>query len=117
MQVIVEAKNMEVTSGLRKHAQQQSKKLTKHTPPPQRVHVMLEVVKKKTNDPQANVAKVIAEVPGKDAVVKKKAADMYEAMTQAFDALERDLRKAAEKQRTQERSASSQKRATLLGLL
>lgn len=100
IQVIVEAKNMEVTEGLRSHAQKLSGKLLKQNRKIIKVHVTLEAIKKKSNDPQANEVVVFVDIPGKDIVVKKRAVDMYEAMNLAFDVAERDMRKSAEKDRT-----------------
>lgn len=103
MQVIVEAKNLEVTEGLRAHAKKLASKLAKLNRKIVKVHVTLEAIKKKSNDPQANEVVVVIQIPGKDIVVKKRAVDMYEAMNLAFSVAERDMRKAHEKQVTKQR--------------
>ncbi len=103
MQVIVESKNVEVTSAIRSHAQKQAQKLTKVYKKINIARFFLDNLKKKSNDPKANKVTLKVEIPGKDVVVKEHAVDMYEAINLAVESALRHLRKKLEKERTKQR--------------
>ena len=100
MQVIVESKNVEVTSAMRAHAKKQAQKLNKVYKKINLARFFLDNLKKKQNDPKANKVTLKVEIPGKDVVVKEHAVDMYEAINLAVDSALRHLRKKLEKDRT-----------------
>ncbi|MEX0895557.1 MAG: ribosome-associated translation inhibitor RaiA [Patescibacteria group bacterium] len=103
MKVLVEGKNLEVTGALRKHAEQQATKLGKIGKKIIEVRVFLETIAKKSNDPHANRAIFSVSLPGAAVVVRKEAADMYEAIVDAAHATVRQVRKRAEKRVTKSR--------------
>ncbi len=100
MKITVSSKNFEVTDGMRQHVQTQADKVYRLSDKVSQIKVFLESVVRKHNDPQANSATVVVEVPGKDTAVTKSAVDMYEAINQAFSTASRHLRKAIEKMQT-----------------
>lgn len=106
MQVIVEGKEMQVTPALQEHAVRQARKVGKVGEKVLRVRLFLETIKKKRNDPSANMVTYTVEMPGMNAVVSARAADMYEAITKATDAAARRVRKELGKIRTLHRSPS-----------
>lgn len=106
MQVIVEGKEMQVTPALKEHALRQARKVSKVGDKILLIRVFLETIKKKRNDPTANVVTYTVEMPGANAVVSARAADMYEAITKATDAAARRVRKELDKIRTLHRSPS-----------
>ncbi len=99
MQVLIEGKEMVVSSAIQAHAQKQSQKITKLNKNVIAIRLFLETIKKKSNDPLANQVTYEIDIPGHDVVVKAHAADMYEAIVKATNAAQRKLRKMAEKQR------------------
>lgn len=107
MTVLVEAKNMEVTESLRQHVIKQAQKLSKIGKRVVGVRVFLETVAKKSNDPHANYVTFQVMIPGKDVVVRKQAADMYEAIVQAARSSVRYVRKLAERRLTRSRHANN----------
>lgn len=105
MTVLVEAKNIEVTSALRMHVEKQAQKLSKLGDRITNVRVFLETVPKKSNDPHSNKVTFHVGVPGRDVVVIKQGVDMYEAVVQAARGAFRKVRKDFEKRQTKSRKA------------
>lgn len=99
MKVLVEGKQMEVTLALQNYVKKHTRKLEKLGKKITSVHVFLESLPKKKNDLHSNmvICKVI--LPGKTVVVKKHAADMYEAIVLTLDGAARQVRKTFEKRR------------------
>ena len=100
MKITVSSKNFEVTESIRQHVQAQASKVYRLSDKVAQLKVFLESVARKHNDPHANSATVVVEVPGKDTAVTKSAVDMYEAINQAFGSASRHLRKTIEKLQT-----------------
>lgn len=105
MQVLVSSKNFVVTKALRKFAQEQAEKVVRLSDHIIKIRVFLESVEKKSNDPAANQARVVVEIPGTDIAVEKQATDMYEAVLKAFEVAQRHVRKHHEKIQTKRRKA------------
>lgn len=98
MTVIVESKRLKVTRALRNFVTEQAERLTKLGADITQIRVYLETVRKKSNDPTANIATYVVSIPGKKAmVVKKKAVDMYQAISDGSKEALRRLRKVREK--------------------
>jgi len=108
MQVLVSSKNFVVTEALRKFAQEQADKILRLSNQVIKTRVFLESVEKKSNDPAANQARVVVEIPGADIAVEKQAVDMYEAVLKAFEVALRHVRKHHEKRQTKRRKAKKQ---------
>ncbi len=106
MTVLVESKQVKVTQALRDFATHQMEKLSKLGKRVQKISVFLETVGKKNNDPSANRVTVQVEVPGKNVIVRKHAADMYEAIVEAAHGAVRRLRKQTERRITLRRTKS-----------
>lgn len=103
MTVLVEAKNIEVTSALRMHVERQAEKLKKIGNRITDIRVFLETVPKKNNDPHSNKVTFKVSVPGRDVVVIKQGVDMYEAVVEAARGAFRKVRKTTEKRTTKAR--------------
>lgn len=103
MQVIVEAKNMNVTQALRNFIEEHAQKIEKVAHKITAVRVFLETIPKKNNDPQANQVTFLVEVPGKDVTVRKRAVDMYTAVVGAAHSSVRRVRKEMEKRQDKSR--------------
>ncbi len=111
MTVIVESKQMKVTSGLRAHVETQARKLMKLSKNVTAIRVHLETVRKKSNDTLANIVTYVVQLPGKDVVVKKRAVDMYQAIIQATEGAARQVRKRYERRRDIRRHTRLEKSA------
>lgn len=105
MQVLVSSKNFVVTEALRKYSQEQADKILRLSDHVIKIRVFLETVAKKNNDPDANQARVVVELPGNDITVDKQAVEMYEAVLKAFEVAQRHVRKHHEKLQTKRRKA------------
>jgi ribosomal subunit interface protein len=97
MTVIVESKRMKITKGLRQFAQKQASKLSRLEKGISKISIYLENVANKRRDMAANLVTYSVFMPGKHIVVKKKATDMYEAISEATSAAMRKVRKSCEK--------------------
>lgn len=106
MTVIVESKRLKVTQALRQFVLQQTSKLSKlSTRGATSIRVYLENIAKKNNDPSANIVTYAIGLPGKKMVlVRKHAADMYEAITAASHEAFRQVRKLREKRLDMQRA-------------
>lgn len=104
MQVLVSSKNFSVTDAIQQFADKQVPKLLKVNDKIIKVRLYLESNEKHTNDPTANQALVLVEVPGRDITVTEHAVDMYEAVTKAFRSASRHVRKDSEKVLSKQRS-------------
>lgn len=105
MTVIVESKKMRVTQAIRLFAQDHARKLSKLGKSVSQVRIYLENIAKKKMDKHANSVTYLISVPGKDIVVKKSAADMYQAIVDATQGAMRKLRKVSERRTTIKRKA------------
>jgi len=105
MQVLVSSKNFVVTEAIRVFAQEQADKLARLSEKIIKVRLYLESVEKKSNDPAANRAQVVVEIPGADITVEKRAVEMYEAVLKAMETAQRHVRKHHEKILTKHRKA------------
>ncbi len=103
MKVLIATKHLKVTDALHQFIQEQAEKLSKLHKRITLVRVYLETIEKKSNDPHANQVTFEIEIPGKNVVVKKQAADMYQAVTATAEASLRQLRKLYEKRMTLKR--------------
>ncbi|OGJ15693.1 MAG: ribosomal subunit interface protein [Candidatus Pacebacteria bacterium RIFCSPHIGHO2_01_FULL_46_16] len=103
MQLQVSSKHMRVTPAIRAFARKQADKLTKLRKHITGARLFLETVAKKHNDPQANVATLEIDVPGKNVVVQGRATDLYQAIVAASNSAARQVRKVFEKKRTKQR--------------
>ena len=106
MTVLVESKQLKVTQALRDFATRQMEKMAKLGKNVGKISVYLETVGKKSNDPSANRVTVQVEVPGKNVIVRKHAADMYTAIADAAHGAVRRLRKQTERRMTLRRAKS-----------
>lgn len=97
MTVLVESKKMKVTGALRNFAERQARKIAKFKENVTSVRVYLETVAKKKMEKGANIVTYCVSIAGKDVVVTKKAADMYEAIMSATASAVRQLRKVHDK--------------------
>lgn len=105
MTVLIESKQVKVTQAMREFATRQMERLGRLGKNIGKISVYLETVGKKSNDPSANRVTVQVQVPGKNVVVRKHAADMYEAIVDAAHGAVRRLRKQTERRVTLRRSA------------
>lgn len=105
MQVLVSSKNFTVTEAIQAFADKQAPKLFKVNNKIVQVRLFLESTEKRTNDPHANQARLIVEIPGKDIVVTERSVEMYEAVVKAFRTAARHVRKEDERRRAQTRVA------------
>jgi len=103
MTAFVSSKNFDLTNALRQHVESQAERVKRLTKKISQIKVSLETIARKRNDPKANQAKVVLQVPGKDIAVIKKATDMYQAINLAFHTVARHLRKSQEKTQTKNR--------------
>jgi len=104
MVVIVESKTIIITEAIRALATRQARKLFHFGHRISRVKVSLEAITRKKNDTQAAVAQYVIELPGKDIVVRRRAKDLYLAITEAANHAARSVRKLKEKRLTQKRT-------------
>lgn len=100
MKCIVSSKNFEITESIRQHVEMQADKVYRLSDRITQVRIFLETIERKHNDPKANSATVVVEIPGKDIAVTKEAMEMYEAINHGFSAAARHLRKHFEKLQT-----------------
>lgn len=97
MHVIVQS-TLPVTDGLHQVIEQQAKKLDRLGLRINKAQIFLETLGKKKNDIKNASVKYAISLPGKKrVVVKRAAADMYEAIVEATDRVVRQLRKVKEK--------------------
>lgn len=108
MQVLVSSKNFSVTKALRAYTKEQAEKVLRMSEHVIKIRVFLESIEKLNNDPKANRAKVVVEIPGNDILVEKRAIDMYEAVLKAFEVAQRHVRKHHEKLQTKRRKGKKE---------
>jgi ribosomal subunit interface protein len=99
MTVIVESKQLKLTKALRDFATSQAQRLLKFGEKGVlQIRIHMETVRKKSNDPKANIVTYAVTLPGKKlVVVKKTAVDMYEALVSASHETLRGIRKVRER--------------------
>ena len=83
MVIIVESKTLPITQALRHAVETQAQHITRLSQKIILIRVSLETIAKKKNDTQASIAQFMVEIPGKNIIVRKKAQDLYVAVTQA----------------------------------
>jgi len=106
MTVIVQAKSLPVTQALRTFVQEQAAKIAKFSGKVSQITVYLEkATLRKSNDPLIASVKYHVKMPGKDIVVRRRAADMYDAIVDATDRVTRQVRKLKERRLTLKRKA------------
>lgn len=105
MNVIVQAKSMEVTKALRIFINKQAAKLGKIHSKITKVMVYVENVARRDSDPKRAEVRYKVELPGKDIVVKRRANDLYDAVVDATDSVVRHVRKLKEKNMTKKRKS------------
>lgn len=106
MTVIVQAKSLPVTQALRTFVQEQASKITKFSGKVSQITVYLEKASlRKSNDPLIASVKYHVKMPGKDIIVRRRAADMYDAIVDATDRVSRQVRKLKERRLTLKRKA------------
>lgn len=103
MRIIVASKTMELTQALREFTQEQAHKLAKLEQNISKVQVFLEKRVAKSKRDRNALVKYVVSLPGKTVVIKTKAADMYEAITDATHKVFRQTRKFKEKRLTKQR--------------
>lgn len=107
MNVLIEAKKIKLTQAIRAFATEQATRLNKLGKNVDRVRIYLENTAKNNTGKFANAVVYSVSAPRKHIVVKKYAADMYQAITEATDAALRSLRKTAEKRLKTKRNLGS----------
>jgi len=105
MTVLVQSNSLKVTKALQRFVEDQAAKVLKLGKRVVKIQVYLESIAKKNNDPHANKVTYQVSIPGKDVVVTKGAADMYDAIVDATDSAVRQLRKLYERRRALKRLA------------
>jgi ribosomal subunit interface protein len=91
MQVLVRAKDFQITEGIQAFAEKQAQKLSRGAMRLIRVETFLEKTRAYTT------ATIRAVLPGKDVVVAKSATDSYAALQTAFDRLTEVVRERNER--------------------
>jgi ribosomal subunit interface protein len=98
MQLIVQSKTLPITEGLRHCIERQAGKLAKLGIPISQVRVFLENLSKKRNDTKSATVKYAVRLPGKkEVVVKRHAADMYDAIVDATNRVMREVKEVKER--------------------
>jgi ribosomal subunit interface protein len=106
MHVIVQSKTLPVTDSLRQFIHRQARKLERLGIRISKASIFLEHVGKK-DDMSNAIVKYAVSMPGKKRIVVKRcAADMYQAVVDATDRVIRQLRKAKEKRIERHRRAT-----------
>lgn len=103
MNIIVQAKSMEITKALRVFINKQASKLGKIHGKISKVRVYVENVARRDSDPKRAEVRYKVELPGKDIVVKRRANDLYDAVVDATDSVVRHVRKLKEKNMSKKR--------------
>lgn len=97
MVVLIESKTIIITEALRAMATRQARKLFHFGASITKVRITLDTIARKKNDSQAAVVQYSVELPGKDVVVRRRAKDIYLAITEAAAHAARSVRKMKEK--------------------
>ena len=104
VKILVNSKKLKVTAGMREFIAQQAERLGKLNKSVTEVHVYVEsVVKRTTSESIATAVTYTIAIPGRVLIVKKKAGDVAEAVTEATDSALRLLRKTYERKLTLKR--------------
>lgn len=103
MVVLVESKSMPVTTALREAAAKHAQRIFKLSGRVLSVRVSMEAVTKKKNDGQAAVVQYLVQVPGRVIVVRRKAKDIYQALSDAAHHAARQVKKMKERRLTAKR--------------
>jgi len=104
MNVTVQSKTLEVTDALRAFCEKQAQKVNRFGRRISSVNIYIENIKRKKNDPSSASVQYSVKLPGSVVVVKRTAADMYEAVVSATNGIMRQVRKCKEKRITKKRN-------------
>ncbi|MCL4208510.1 ribosome-associated translation inhibitor RaiA [Patescibacteria group bacterium] len=97
MNVSVQSKTLEITEALRLFCEKQAGKVARFSQKISSINIYVENIAKKKNDPAAASVQYAVNVPGQVLVVKRRAADLYEAVVDATNGIMRQVRKEKEK--------------------
>lgn len=103
MRILIASKTLELTKSMRRFAHYQASKLSKLSQRISKVQIFLDQQVAKSKRDRNALVKYVVNLPGKTLVIKCKAADMYEAMTDATDKVVRQVRKFKEKRLSKQR--------------
>ena len=90
MQLQIDGKNIDLTSGLKNHVEEKVEKLKKHSKKIMRIHVVLSVEK------HLHIAKATLTVPHHELVAKEETDDLYVSIDRLIEKLDRLLIKHKE---------------------
>ena len=97
MYVFIHSKTIAVTAALRAFAERQARKLVKKGRKIEVVNVFVETIGRKKNDLQSAVAKMQVSIPGKDVIVERRSADLYQALMDVTNSASRQLGKVKDR--------------------
>lgn len=97
MNVSVQSKTLEITEALRLFCEKQARKVARFSQKISSINIYVENIAKKKNDPASASVQYAVNVPGQVLVVKRRAADLYEAVVDATNGIMRQVRKEKEK--------------------
>ncbi len=101
MSILIQSKTLSVTAGLRSFIERQTRKLFTKSHRIQGVTVFLETIgRRKKNDQSATIARIKLSLPGKDVVVQRRAADLYQAIVEASHSAARQITRVKDKRIT-----------------
>ena len=103
MNVLVQAKSLEVTDGIRSFVEKQAQKVSKVGVPIPLMTVYLEMVERKDHEANRCVVSCKTELAGKDVLVKKHGVDLYAVIVDAIEGTIRGVREVKEKRIAQKR--------------
>lgn len=101
MEIVVKAKNFDVTDSLRNHAKQKLSKTTRFSDSVMTAEVTL------ATERNWHVAKITLNCKGSDLHAEEKSTDMYNSIDRVVEKLERELKKQKEKESNHRSSRSS----------
>lgn len=101
MEIVVKAKNFDVTDSLRNHARQKLSKTTRFSDNVMTAEVTL------ATERNWHVAKITLNCKGSDLHAEEKSTDMYNSIDRVVEKLERELKKQKEKESNHRSSRSS----------
>jgi len=104
MNISVQSKTLEITEAMRGFCYQQAKKLNRLGRRISSINIYIENIKKKKNDPGSASVKYSVSLPGKQVVVRRRAANMYDAIVDATNSVLRQVRKRKEKRISKQRN-------------
>ena len=104
MNVLVHAKDVDVTDAIRDFIDKQLQKVERLGVQIQKIQVYLEFVERKEMEDNRATVQMTVGIPGKkDVTIKERSHDLYKAISKAAQSLIRHIRKAKEKKVTKVR--------------